>query len=761
MMMYKKTINRFLSFRSKLFLLLLTVPLSALDVDVTDAPYNAPGNGTDNDRPAIQQAIDDVTAAGGGTVTLPPGNTYITGDLELKSDVTLYVSEGATLLQSLNPDHYAHTPGFGRHYPGPGGIAWDDYYHHNYPLIYAGPGTTNIKITGGGSINGHEYLSDGESIFCMRVGFYRVSNFEVSDVTMERSHGYTVAFYSSDHGLFSNVTIESHDPGLNDDGISIQNSQHIRVTGSRFTNNDDLIYIWTSYQDPRGRTWWSSDNPQASRNIEIDNNILRDGGSANGYHGILFIGWGGHCPDLRNIEISHVYVHDNDIATPHPIAHIGPDPYFSTSTPPPAKDITYENNVLTPKYGFPAITLDGLPITNFSADFPDKTSPSTFLNSDFEQSSIYWSLRPNTDSNSAGARNDAVGQQGNWYGYIDNLNQGDAKIFQGLYLTTGDYIFSAQVQSSGAAVRMFARNNADSLIQGLDFSNTEWQNRTLSFSVPEDGNYRLGIERGNATEGWARMDEASIRPGQISIKESYLFTNQTPDTYDNDARYELGTRFRTNCEGSITRVRIYTHASEAGEHIVRIWDAEASEVVSGPHTWDIASGEEGWKEFELPSSLQLEPGRQYIVSVSNSSDNYYAVSTNSLNAPVNNGCLETYTGGGVFSTTLGAMPENSFQNSNYFRDVYFVPSETTGIPINSKTAAGMGSVDLLFYAGKVSIVYTGDYVLTVLDVKGDVKYSSRGLGPETIDLSHLRSGIYCLKLSYANRSLDKMIALTR
>ena len=50
--------------------------ISALDVNVINAPYNAVGDGSSNDRPAIQQAIDDVNAAGGGTVTAETARAF-------------------------------------------------------------------------------------------------------------------------------------------------------------------------------------------------------------------------------------------------------------------------------------------------------------------------------------------------------------------------------------------------------------------------------------------------------------------------------------------------------------------------------------------------------------------------------------------------------------------------------------------------------------------------------------------------------------
>lgn len=70
--------------------------------NVTDAPYNASGNGVTDDTSAIQQAIDDVAGAGGGTVFFPSG-TYLITQLSLKTNVQLLGSSwGSELRQKAN-----------------------------------------------------------------------------------------------------------------------------------------------------------------------------------------------------------------------------------------------------------------------------------------------------------------------------------------------------------------------------------------------------------------------------------------------------------------------------------------------------------------------------------------------------------------------------------------------------------------------------------------------------------------------------------
>ena len=86
-----------------LSLLLLASPAFAATALVCDpAKFGARADGKTKDTKAIQAAIDDCAAKGGGTVTLTKG-TYVSAPIILKSNVTLDVAAGATLLGS--PDH--------------------------------------------------------------------------------------------------------------------------------------------------------------------------------------------------------------------------------------------------------------------------------------------------------------------------------------------------------------------------------------------------------------------------------------------------------------------------------------------------------------------------------------------------------------------------------------------------------------------------------------------------------------------------------
>ena len=60
---------------------------------ITDAPYNAKADGSTDARQAIQNAIIDVSRFGGGTVSIPRGEYYVDGPLNLENNVNLHLQE--------------------------------------------------------------------------------------------------------------------------------------------------------------------------------------------------------------------------------------------------------------------------------------------------------------------------------------------------------------------------------------------------------------------------------------------------------------------------------------------------------------------------------------------------------------------------------------------------------------------------------------------------------------------------------------------
>ena len=117
--------------------------------DYSILKFGAKSGGQVDCRDAINKAITTCSKAGGGRVVVPAGD-FLTGAIELKSNVNLYVSKGATLKFSMDPKAYmplVHT-------------RWEGMeLMHLSPFIYAYE-QTNIGITGEGTLDGQ-----GKSFF--------------------------------------------------------------------------------------------------------------------------------------------------------------------------------------------------------------------------------------------------------------------------------------------------------------------------------------------------------------------------------------------------------------------------------------------------------------------------------------------------------------------------------------------------------------------------------------------------------------------
>lgn len=467
-------------------------------VYVTEKPFNACADGVTNDREAIQNAIDFVYSKGGGTVVLDSGKTFLTSGIVIRSGVTLLFGDGSTLLQSNNAEDYVKPVGdgyepyeimFGHNYSET--IKWSHVWYRNYPFIFAPEGSHGFAVKGKGFLRMAEGNDTNTLVKTCPVGFYRVHDFEISDITITNYHGYAMMPFTCRNGLIKNVNISEWSYG-NGDGICMMNCQNMRVTGCKMYTGDDSVYIFSSYKDPRAGEWWSSDEPQPSVNIEIDHNYLE----SNHCKAFGMILWGIDCPDLEKVEVRNVYVHDNYFKT---MGNWIFNPYTQNTAPHPVTNVRFKNNVI-----------DGIEANFFETVITDMNhyrSAREFQNPEFRDGLVFWSYIKNINDNSIKVISDEQN-----FCRISHFEDGETAVYQGLYIEKGlPCSFQAEVRTGGNQCRMFIRNlDTGVLIASKTFSSEDWEEIILPIDVPQSGNYHLGIESGESKHGFGEIRRARL-----------------------------------------------------------------------------------------------------------------------------------------------------------------------------------------------------------------------------------------------------------
>lgn len=234
--------------------LLCAGSIGAKDYNIVD--YGAKEGGKVLNTDAIQNLIDRVSAEGGGRVVVPEG-TFLTGGLQLKSNVNLHLKKGAVLLGSTNAADYKKLETPGRPYTS----KQDDNAQMGMIQAYR---ADNAAVTGSGTIDeqGREMvLNIIETLFhkreitagrpreTFRPKLFYISccnNFRFEGVYTKNSPGWGLSFELC-HGLTIKGVKVYNRAYWNNDGIDIDDCTNVRITGCDITSGDDAICLKSYY----------------------------------------------------------------------------------------------------------------------------------------------------------------------------------------------------------------------------------------------------------------------------------------------------------------------------------------------------------------------------------------------------------------------------------------------------------------------------------------------------------------------------------
>jgi polygalacturonase len=233
-----------------------TAPIPKVHLNARE--MGAKGDGITKDTLALQQALDRANLLGGGEVLVPAGE-YLTGPLVLRSNTTLRVEEGASLLGSPDIADYPLTQ-----------VRWEGRWIKGYGAFINARDAENISIVGKGkliaspAIKGRVVNADGSPMVYRRppagtkpdpngptnvarqdiirhpalMEFTHCKNVLVQDVFTQGNDMWSTHPVYCENVTFKNVVIHG-----GADGIDVDSCKGVVIDGCEFETRDDCISL--------------------------------------------------------------------------------------------------------------------------------------------------------------------------------------------------------------------------------------------------------------------------------------------------------------------------------------------------------------------------------------------------------------------------------------------------------------------------------------------------------------------------------------
>lgn len=220
-------------------------------VELNVKRFGAIGNGINDDTNFVQATIN--ACPKNGTVRIPAG-TYLVRPIFLKSNITIKLEKGATLLGDTNRKNYPILPGMT--------LLTDESDEYNlgswegnpidcFASIITGIEISNVNIIGEGTIDGNASNSDWwahakEKVIAWRprgMFLVRCNNINVQGITICNTPSWNLHPYFSDNLRFIDLKVINPKDSPNTDGCDPESCTNVDIIGVHFSVGDDCIAI--------------------------------------------------------------------------------------------------------------------------------------------------------------------------------------------------------------------------------------------------------------------------------------------------------------------------------------------------------------------------------------------------------------------------------------------------------------------------------------------------------------------------------------
>lgn len=219
--------------------------------------FGARGDGVADDTVALRKAITACAGSGGSVVV--EGGTFVAGNLELKSNMTLYIAGGATLMASSRAEDFPVI----RPDKSSGTAAWAACHRS---FLYA-CGVEKLRIDGGGVIDGNATRLKQAGMRgkeANRPSILRVfsgKDVAVRNVTLQNGLMWTQVYDQCENLVVENLIVRCPPVVANHDGMDICNCRKVVIRNNDLEAEDDVICL-------------KSHGPAGMEDVLIENNTI-------------------------------------------------------------------------------------------------------------------------------------------------------------------------------------------------------------------------------------------------------------------------------------------------------------------------------------------------------------------------------------------------------------------------------------------------------------------------------------------------------
>ncbi|HEY4358575.1 MAG TPA: glycosyl hydrolase family 28 protein [Acidobacteriaceae bacterium] len=198
-------------------------------------PFFTPGprqSGEASDTKRLQRALDEAQTRGGGTVFIPSGH-YVSGTLLLRSNVSVWLDNGAVL--AMSPDNSEFLPPEKLPYDPGANQATSDFH----VALFSGDNVEHIAIYGEGILECDRGVKGGGP---KPIALRRCKYVSLHGITLRNAANYNISMLGCDFVDIDNVTILTGHA----DGIDPDCCRHVRISNCYVESADDSLCLKAS-----------------------------------------------------------------------------------------------------------------------------------------------------------------------------------------------------------------------------------------------------------------------------------------------------------------------------------------------------------------------------------------------------------------------------------------------------------------------------------------------------------------------------------